>query len=180
MDVSIGHFRRLLSAAALSVVCLSVQVPAASAQQQIDEPVVRQAVQSVLELDTYRGVDRLPRITLDASLGDLTIVFAMRRPTVDDPQQVVASAIDDIFTILWATYNSADAPRIRTTTVLGTYAVVGRYENPKEIPLIRAVLTADRAANFDWAHTNLLDPGRAFDTWWVEGELGAAAAITAR
>src|ERR1043165_4125178 len=109
MGVSIGHFRRLLSAAALSLLYLHAQVPAAAAQQQSDEAVVRQAIQSVLELDTYRGVNRLPRITLDEALGDLTIIFAMRRPTMDDPQQVVASATDDVFTILWATYNSADA-----------------------------------------------------------------------
>jgi len=143
------------------------------AQEQTDEPVVRQALQAVLDMDTGRGVERLSRITLDTSRGDLTIVFAMRRPLTDDPRQIVASATDDIFSILWATYASADAPRIRTTTVLGTYAVSGRYDNPREIPLIRAVLTADRAANFDWASAYRLDPSQALDTWWVEGELAA-------
>jgi hypothetical protein len=56
---------------------------------------------------------------------------------------------------------------------LGTYAVVGRYENPKEVPLLRAVLSADRALNFDWASSARLDPRRVFDVWWVEGELAS-------
>lgn len=167
----------------LAVTCLamlSVQLAlaqAALAQEQTDEPIVRQSVQSVLEMDTFRNADRLPRISLDAARGDLTIVFGMRRPMSDDPQQIVASATDDVFTILWAAYTSGDAWRIRTTTVLGTYAVVGRYEHPKEIPLVRAVLTADRAANFDWASAYRLDPGRVLDTWWVEGELTAQSGL---
>jgi hypothetical protein len=172
--------RRLPGALALCLLVMQAQALTASAQQQIDEPVIRQAVQSVLEMETWRDVDRLPRITLDTARADLTVVFAMRRPMSDDPRQIVASATDDVFTILWATYTSADASRIRTTTVLGTYAVVGRYERPKEIPLVRAVLTADRATNFDWANAYRLDPRQAFDTWWVEGELSAVPAITSR
>ncbi|MBV8714788.1 MAG: hypothetical protein JO020_33295 [Chloroflexi bacterium] len=163
---------RLACSAVLSVL-LAVAQPAL-AQEQTDEPLVRQSVESVLEMDTFRGVDRLPRITLDAERGDLTIVFAMRRPMSDDPHQIVASATDDVFTILWATYTSGDAARIRSATVLGTYAVVGRYERPKEVPLLRAVLSADRAANFDWASAYRLDPRLALDTWWVEGELTTA------
>jgi hypothetical protein len=141
------------------------------ADQQVEEPTVRQSIQSVLEMETWRQADRLPRVTLDPARGDLTIVFAMRRPLSDDPHQIVNSATDDVFTILWATYTSAAASHIRTTTVLGTYAVVGRYERPREIPLVRAVLSADRASNFDWANAATLNPESAFDVWWVEGEL---------
>jgi hypothetical protein len=164
----------------LSSLLLLAWPAVAFAQEQADEPVIRQALQSVLEMDTGRGVDRLPRITLDTARGDLTIVFAMRRPMSDDPAQIVASATDDVFTILWATYSSSDAARIRTTTVLGTYAVSGRYEKPREIPLLRAVLSADHAANFEWSSMYRLDPSRALDTWWVEGELSAAPAVTGR
>ena len=161
------------SVAVLVLVLEVISTLPAHAQELTDEPVVRQALQSVLEMDTGRDVERLPRITLDPVRGDLTIVFAMRRPQSDDPRQIVASATDDVFSILWATYASADAARIRTTTVLGTYAITGRYEHPREVPLVRAVLTADRAANFDWSNAYRLDPGQAFDTWWVEGELAA-------
>jgi hypothetical protein len=163
--------RHLLAAGGLSVWLLLALPEMALAQQQTEEATVRQAVQSVLEMDTFRGVERLPRVTLDSVRGDLTIVFAMRRPLTDDPRQIVDSATDDVFSILWAVYSSSDPGQVRTTTVLGTYAVVGRYERPREIPLVRAVLSADRAANFDWSNAYRLDPRRALDTWWVEGEL---------
>jgi hypothetical protein len=51
--------------------------------------------------------------------------------------------------------------------------VSGRYERPREIPLMRAVLSSDHAANFDWGNAYRLDPARVLDTWWVEGELTA-------
>jgi hypothetical protein len=147
----------------------------AQAQELVGEPVVRAAIQSVLDMDPGRDVERLPRIDLDPVRGDLTVVFAMRRPVSDDPRQVVASGTDDMFTILWAAYTSADAPRIRTVTVLGTYAVVGRYEHAKEVPLMRAVLTAEDAARLDWSSVATVDPSRVLDTWWIEGELQATA-----
>ena len=146
----------------------------ALAQAETEEPSVRRSIESALEMDSYRDARRLPRVTLDDSTGDLTVIFAMRRPLADDPRQIVASATDDVFTILWAVYTSAAAPRIRTATVLGTYAVVGRYARPREIPLMRAVLSADRATRLDWWNVDRLDPREAFDVWWVEGELVGA------
>jgi len=165
---------RLLVGVLMAMLSLLMATPA-SADERVEEKTVRQAIQSVLEMESWRQADRLPRVTLDTARGDLTVVFAMRRPLSDDPRQIVNSATDDVFTILWATYTSPVVSRIRTTTVLVTYAVVGRYERPKEIPLLRAVLTADRAANFDWANVATLDPRTAFDVWWVEGELLAPA-----
>ena len=161
---------RAVASGLIVILCL-LAAPSAHAQSQVEEPTVRDAIQSVLEMDTWRHADRLPRVTLDPAAGDLTIVFAMRRPLADDPVQIVASATDDVFTILWATYTSPAASRIRTTTVLGTYAIVGRYARPREVPLLRAVLSADRARDFDWQHVASLDPRQALDTWWVEGEL---------
>jgi hypothetical protein len=140
-------------------------------QAQSDDQVIRQAIESVLELDAGRQTARLPRVALDSTSGDLTIVFAMRRPLADDPRQIVASATDDAFTILWAAYSSEAAARVRTTTVLGTYAVVGRYERPREIPLVRAVLSANRAGQLDWTRAYSLNPTEALDLWWIEGEL---------
>jgi hypothetical protein len=156
------------------VVTLTLLMPGTVlAQGETEEPSVRQSIESALDMDTYRQVLRLPRVTLDEANGDLTVIFAMRRPLADDPRQIAASATDDIFTILWAAYTSAAAPRIRTATVLGTYAVVGRYERPREIPLMRAVLSADRAARLDWWNVARLDPRETLDVWWVEGELVA-------
>jgi hypothetical protein len=154
------------------IVALTLLMPGTGlARAETEEPSVRQSIESALEMDSYRQVLRLPRVTLDETSGDLTVIFAMRRPLADDPRQIVASATDDIFTILWAAYTSAAAPRIRTATVLGTYAVAGRYERPREIPLVRAVLSADRASGLDWWNVERLDPREAFDVWWVEDEL---------
>ncbi len=157
--------------AGLVAALLLVLTPLPVRAQPGEVPSVRLVIQSVLEMETWRRAERLPRVTLDATHGDLTVVFAMRRPLSDDPHQIVASAVDDVFTILWAAYASPVANQIHTTTVLGTYAVVGRYSRPKEIPLMRAVLSADRAANFDWANAGRLDPRQVLDEWWVEGEL---------
>ena len=158
---------------------LLVSVAPAYGQQLQGDPVVRAAIATVLDMDPGRDVERLPRIDLDPVRGDMTIVFAMRRPLSDDPRQIIASGTDDVFTILWAAYTSGDANRIRTATVLGTYAIVGRYERPRELPLIRAVLSADRASNFDWSQVASVDPSRVLDTWWVEGELKSAASAAA-
>jgi hypothetical protein len=157
----------------LAVMLLTGVVAPASAQEQTQEPTVRRAIESTLDMETGRAARRLPRVTLDSASGDLTVIFAMRRPLADDPAQIVASATDDVFTILAAAYLSAAAPRIRTATVIGTYAVAGRYERPKEIPLLRAVLSAERSATFDWTTAATADPQDAFDLWWVESEIGA-------
>jgi hypothetical protein len=171
---SLEGWRGVRGLAGVVVVLLTLLLPGiALAQEETEEPSVRQSIEAALEMDTYRQVLRLPRVTLDEARGDLTVIFAMRRPLTDDPRQVVASATDDIFTILWAAYTSAAAPRIRTATVLGTYSVVGRYERPREIPLMRAVLSADRATRLDWWNVARLDPREALDVWWVEGELVA-------
>jgi len=155
----------------LAWMALLVAPAPASAQVQSQEPTVRRAIEAVLEMDTGRDADRLPRVTLDTTSGDLTVVFGMRRPFADDPAQIVASATDDVFTILWAAYSSAAGPRIRTATVIGTYAVAGRYERPREIPLLRAVLSAGRSAALDWSSVASVDPREALDVWWVESEL---------
>jgi hypothetical protein len=167
-----GVMWRLVAVAA--ALTLFVAAAPAGAQEQTQEPTVRRAIESVLEMDTGRAAPRLPRVTLDVASGDLTVIFAMRRPGADDPAQIVASATDDVFTILAAAYSSAASPRIRTATVIGTYAVSGRYERPREIPLLRAVLSAEKSAAFDWTTAATADPRDVFDVWWVESELVVA------
>jgi hypothetical protein len=161
--------RHLLAVVAMATLVLTAGT--VSAQEESQEPTVRRAIESVLEMDTGRPAVRLPRVTLDAAQGDLTVVFAMRRPLSDDPVRIVGSGTDDVFTILMAAYSSAAAPSIRTATVIGTYAVGGRYERPREIPLVRAVMSAHRSAAFDWTTVATVDPRTALDVWWVESEL---------
>jgi hypothetical protein len=174
--MALAQRRRPTSCARFAAVALVAatlfQLPgAAHAETLVDEPTIRLAIESTLELDTGRQAPRLPRVSLDADRGDVTVVFAMRRPGVDDPVQIVNSATDDVFTILWAAYTSGAAPRIQKVTVLGTYAVVGRYARPREIPLMRAVLSVERAAHFDWSQVAVANPGEVLDDWWVESEL---------
>src|SRR5258707_279732 len=100
-------------AAVLIVFALVLAPLPAHAQGQLDESTVRRAIEDVLELDTGRQAARLPRVTLDTVTGDLTVVFAMRRPLSDNAMQIVASATDDVFTILWAAYASQASEHIR-------------------------------------------------------------------
>jgi hypothetical protein len=172
MGDSTGAFGEMRWRALALVLMATLLWPGAASATQSDEPVVRRAIESNIELDPGRQATRLPRVSLDDSNGDLTVIFAMRRPPGDDPAQIVAFATDDVFTILWAVYASGSAQRIRTVTVLGTYAVVGRYARPREIPIMRAVLTAERAASLDWTTVVSADPRNLLDVWWVEGELG--------
>ena len=51
-----------------------------------------------------------------------------------------------------------------------------RSSRPREVPLLRAVLSAERAVRLDWWSSASLDPREALDTWWVEGELVAMGA----
>ena len=101
--------RRIFAAVTVMALLLLSAAPV-SAQEQTQEPTVRRAIESVLEMETGRAAVRLPRVTLDAASGDLTVIFAMRRPFADDPAQIVASATDDVFTILSAAYSSAAGP----------------------------------------------------------------------
>ncbi len=168
--------RRLWLALAMVVAAIGAPPGSAFAGDEHQEPTVRRAIESVIDLDTGRAnALRLPRVSLDTTSGDLTVIFAMRRPLTDDPAQIVASATDDVFSILWAAYASDTVPRITTVTVLGTYAVVGRFSRPREVPLVRAVLSVDGAARLDWTRAATLDPASAFDVWWVYGELARSA-----
>jgi hypothetical protein len=159
----------------LVVAAVLALLPTVARAAEIEELGIRAKIEAFIELDTARGVPRLPRVTMDPATGDLTVVFAMRRPLSDDPTRVVASATDDIFNILWAAYTTQTFPPVRTATVLGTYGVTGRYSRAREIPLVRAVLTATSAAGLDWNNATALDPRAVFDVWWVEGELLAAS-----
>src|SRR5207249_12099157 len=47
------------------------------AQNETDEPTVRHAIESVLDMDSGRGVSRVPGVSLDSATGDLPVVFAM-------------------------------------------------------------------------------------------------------
>jgi hypothetical protein len=158
---------RLVVLVALALVGL----PSLAHAQDVDAPGVRQAIEAAIDMDAGRDIARLPRVTLDN--GDLTVIFAMQRPGDDDPAHVEQVAQTDVLAILQAIYASEDAPTIRSATVLGTYRVVGKYERGKEIALLRAVLSPERAASFDWLSTTVGD----LDVFWTPGDLAKLNAV---
>jgi hypothetical protein len=144
--------------------------PAASAgavpaSQEITEaPQIRQSVEAAIDPDTRRGVVRLPRVTIDTT-GDVTVVVALR----DEGEQeaIHAAALEDTLRVLSAIYHSSDLERITTATVVGTYTVIGAAGRARELPVLRAVLSAERAAKLDWS---TVDPPRLpdlVDVWWM-------------
>lgn len=145
--------------------------PSLAMAQEADAPVVRQSIEAVIDMDAGRDIARLPRVSIDQ--GDLTVIFAMQRPGDDDPAHIEQVAVRDALSILYAAYKSEDAAQIRTTTVLGTYRVVGKYERGKEIPVLRAVLSAERAAIVDWNSVSLAD----LDVFWMPGDLAWLNAV---
>src|SRR3982074_2320526 len=96
---------------AVMAIVVALAASPVGAQEESQEPTVRRATEGMLEMDTGRqAAVRVPRVTLDAASGDLTVVFAMRRPLADDPHQIVAHPPHDAFTILSAAYTHAPPP----------------------------------------------------------------------
>jgi len=67
---------RLIAVALLAL--LGAPSVAVAQEAHVDAPAARQAIESVLDLDSGRGVARLPQVTIDPTSGDLTVVFAMQ------------------------------------------------------------------------------------------------------
>lgn len=129
----------------------------------------RAAIETILAPDSGRGVPRVPRVTLDPT-GDLTVVFAMR-DIADDPKAIGAGGLDDMFAILHAAYTTDTVHAIRTATVLGTYAVWGKFGSTRELPLMRATLSAERAGLLDWCYLRPTDLPTIAEDWWMQEDI---------
>jgi plastocyanin len=104
---------------------------------------------------------RVPGTTIDPT-GDATVVYALRN-TASSVEGLRSDARADILAVLAATYQSADAPRIRTVTVLGTYATP---DEPRPEVVMRATLSADRARSLRWDHLQADQLASVLDEWW--------------
>jgi hypothetical protein len=145
---------------------LAAAPAAAEPTEQIGEaPRIRQAIEVAIDPDTRRGVARLPRVTIDAT-GDATAVLALRNEA-DDPEATYAAALDDTLRVLRAIYHSADVDRISIATVVGTFNVIGATGRAREVPVLRAVLSAEHAAQLDWAALGPDEVPQLADVWWV-------------
>lgn len=129
----------------------------------------RAAIEAAIAPDTGRGVPRVPRVTLDDT-GDLTVVFAMRN-MADDPKAIGAGGLDDMFAILHAAYGADAVHTIRTATVLGTYAVWGKFDSTRELPLMRATLSGQRAGALDWCYLRPTDLPTITEDWWMQEDI---------
>jgi hypothetical protein len=103
----------------------------------------------------------VPGTTIDPT-GDATVVYALRDNT-SSVEGLRSDARADILAVLAATYQSADAPRIRTVTVLGTYASA---DEPRPEVVMRATLSADRARSLRWDHLQADQLTSVLDEWW--------------
>src|SRR4051794_1447017 len=97
----------------------------------------RTLIEATIDPDTGRGVIRLPAVWTNES-GELSVVVALRER--DDLDAFRAAAQEDVFKIMRAVYTEPDNP-ITSTTVVGTYSVTGTG-NPRELPILRVVLSA--------------------------------------
>src|SRR5215207_7522341 len=161
----------------LSVALFATALLLVPAQQIEDAPELRETVYRALPLELNRDVDdRLPRVTIDAT-GDLTVVFAMRH--ADDIPGVRRAALDDTLAVLRAVYSSPEAARVTSATVLGTFNVIGKRNTPREQPVLRAVLTAERAPFLTSVETRPDQIPDLADVWWLHAALGETDALRA-
>ncbi len=106
---------------------------------------IRSRIGAAIDPDTGRGVIRLPSVWMDER-GDLSVVFALRE--MDGLEAFRGAAEEDVFQILRAVYTERESP-VTTVTVIGTYAVTGT-RGTRELRVLRAVLSAERAGEIDW------------------------------
>lgn len=123
---------------------------------------LHRAIAAVLPPDSGRDVARLSRVSIDPT-GDVTVVFAIR--SGPDAVAIRTGALADTLTILRAVYHSPVAAQVRTATVLGTYAVASATST-RELPVIRAVLTAQHASRLDPKTTTPDMLPKLLDLWW--------------
>jgi pimeloyl-ACP methyl ester carboxylesterase len=121
---------------------------------------IRDWIEHAIAPDTRRGAIRLPEVGMDET-GDLTVVVALRE--VDDLDGFRAAAEEDVFSILRAVYTAPDSP-VRTVTVVGTYPVA-ETGAPRELPVLRTVLSAEHAATIDWEEATPRDLFTAADVY---------------
>ncbi|MBV9175217.1 MAG: hypothetical protein JOZ81_34610 [Chloroflexi bacterium] len=158
--------RRLAIVVALA--CALVPI-GASAQSDVAAQ-VSTAVANALGTDTAR-------VSLDPT-GDLTVSFTIRNLD-NDPQATRDGALSDTLAVLRAIYGSPGAD-VRTATVLGTFPFQGtKSPGVRPTPVLRAVLSADRARNVDWQSSAPAELPTLVDTWWLQSAFADVGSQTA-
>jgi hypothetical protein len=159
----------------LTAVLLMLSSLRASAQQIEDAPTIRQTIEAALPASLSRELDeRVPRATIDEA-GDVTVVFALR--SADEMDAVREAALEDSSAVLRAIYSSPEANRVTSATVIGTFSVIGKRGTAREQPVLRAVLSADRARALSWPSIQREQLPALVDTWWLMAAFGDIATL---
>jgi hypothetical protein len=125
------------------------------------------SISGVLEPGTNRAAARLSTVSIDPS-GDATVVFAIRGAD-DDAHATVAGGMGDALSVLRSVYQGSDGTGIRTVTVLGTFPFKGtKGRSVRESPVLRAVLSAERAAQVDWDAVLPDELETTTDAFWLQ------------
>jgi alcohol dehydrogenase (cytochrome c) len=141
-------------------------------------PDLMAAVSQTLDLDTGRDTLRLPRVNIDQD-GEATVQFALRSEG-GDPGAVQEGGMDDLLKILRAIHQSTDAGHITNTTVLGTYPVERKGGVAPETVVLRAVVSAEKAAQIDWDALTPQDLPNALEIFWEHPALAGNTELADR
>jgi len=177
--------RRLAGALALSLGLLGGPVAPALAQSAqsaqsaqpaqlaADAAQLEAAVAASLAPPSSRGG---PRVSLDPN-GGTTVTFAIRATDDDDPAAIRAGALADTLAVLQTVYAAPAASHVRTLMVLGTFPFQGtRGHSVRESPVLRAVLSAERAAHLEWSQLSPDSLADVLDAWWLQSAFASVEA----
>jgi hypothetical protein len=107
------------------------------------------------------------------------VQFALRSEG-GDPGAVQEGGMDDLLKILRAIHQSTDAGHIANTTVLGTYPVERKGGVAPETVVLRAVVSAEKAAQIDWDALTPQDLPNALEIFWEHPALAGNTELADR
>jgi hypothetical protein len=157
----------LLRICAVFGLLLSVAPPsvagATPAAASVEDPELYALVADALPPGTHRAAPRLATVTLDEA-GQATVIFAIRSEA-GDAEATRAGGVSDALTTLRTIYQSPPGEQLTSLTVLGTFPFQGtKGKSVREGVVLRAVLSAERAAQVDWDQITPAD----LDVWWMQ------------
>ena len=147
--------------ALLAVLSLSIALPRADdAAAQLYS-----ALAGSLDPSASRPVPRLAEVSVSQD-GDATVIFAIRNEE-DDAPLTREGALTDTLTVLRTVYATT---QVNSVTVLGTFPFQStKGKNVRETPVLRAVLSAERAAQINWDELTAEELPATVDLWWMQG-----------
>jgi hypothetical protein len=164
---------RLLRICAVFGLLLSVAPPsvagATPSAASVEDPQLYSLVAEALPPGTHRAAPRLATVTVDEA-GQATVIFAIRSEA-GDADATRAGGVSDALTTLRTIYGSPAGAELTSLTVLGTFPFKGTKGRAiREGVVLRAVLSAERAADVDWDQVTPAD----LDVWWMQEAFGRA------